>query len=82
MRQVDYLNISLLEETIHCELQIDTIADNTAVTVITESRNLRALQFRITEDQLTTVKVWEDWLVNESIKERLGITKSQIEKML
>ena len=28
------------------------MADNTAVTVITESRNLRELPFRITEDQL------------------------------
>ena len=35
---------------------LDTMADNTAVTVITESRHLRALPYRITEDQLSTGK--------------------------
>ena len=45
---------------------LDTMADNTAVTAITESRNLRAFLFRITEDQLSTGKAWEDWL--ESIE--------------
>ena len=45
---------------------LDTMADNTTVTVITESRNLRALPFRITEDQMSTGKAWEDWL--ESIE--------------
>ena len=38
------------------------MAENTEITVITESRNLRALPFRVTEDQLSTVKAWEDWL--------------------
>ena len=45
---------------------LDTVADNAAVTVIIESRNLRALTLRITEDQLSTGKAWEDWL--ESIE--------------
>ena len=35
---------------------------NETVTIITESRNLRALQFRPSEDQLSTGKAWEDWL--------------------
>ena len=48
---------------------LDTMADNTAVTVITESRNLRSLLFNITEDQLSTGKAWEDWL--ESIEREL-----------
>ena len=38
------------------------MANDTAVTVITESRKLRALPFRVTEDQLSTGKAWEDWL--------------------
>ena len=39
------------------------MAGNEAVTIITtESRNLRALPFQITEDQLSTGKEWEDWL--------------------
>ena len=39
------------------------MAGNDAVTVInTESRNLRALPFRTTEDQLSTGKEWEEWL--------------------
>ena len=39
------------------------MAESAAVTVIaTETRNLRALPFRPTEDQLTTGKVWEEWL--------------------
>ena len=39
------------------------MAESAAVTVITtESRNLRALPFRPTEDQLTTGKAWEEWL--------------------
>ena len=36
------------------------------VTIISEGRNLRALPFRPTEDQLSTGKLWEDWL--ESIE--------------
>ena len=36
------------------------------VTVIFEGRNLRTLPFRPTEDQLSTGKLWEDWL--ESIE--------------
>ena len=36
------------------------------VTVISEGRNLRTLPFRPTEDQLSTGKLWEDWL--ESIE--------------
>ena len=39
------------------------MAGNEAVTIITtETRNLRALPFLITEDQLSTGKEWEDWL--------------------
>lgn len=39
------------------------MAESTAVTVIaTETRNLRVLPFRPTEDQLTTGKAWEEWL--------------------
>ena len=39
------------------------MAGNEAVTIITtETRNLRALPFLITEDQLSTGKKWEDWL--------------------
>ena len=39
------------------------MAGNDAVTVIaTESRSLRALPFRTTEDQLSTGKEWEEWL--------------------
>ena len=39
------------------------MAGNEAVTIITtETRNLRALPFQITEDQLSTGKEWEDWL--------------------
>ena len=48
---------------------LDAMADNTAVTVITESRNLRSLLFRMTKDQLSTGKAWEDWL--ESIERDL-----------
>lgn len=33
--------------------------DNDAVTIITESRNLRALPLRPTQDQLSTGKAWE-----------------------
>ena len=36
------------------------------VTVISEGRNLRTLPFRPTEYQLSTEKLWEDWL--ESIE--------------
>ena len=36
------------------------MAGNEAITIITtETRNLRALPFRITEDQLSTGKEWE-----------------------
>ena len=39
------------------------MTESAAVTVITtESRNLRGLPFRPTEDQLTTGKAWEEWL--------------------
>ena len=38
------------------------MADNEAVTIVMESRNLRALPFRPSEDQLSTGKAWEDWL--------------------
>ena len=38
------------------------ITNNNTVTIISESRNLRALPFRVTEDQLSTDKEWEDWL--------------------
>ena len=38
------------------------MADNETVTVVTESRNLRTLPFRPSEDQLSTGKVWGDWL--------------------
>ena len=38
------------------------MADNETVSVITESRNLRTLPFRPSEDQLYTGKVWGDWL--------------------
>ena len=39
------------------------MAENEAVTIITtETRNLRALPFIVTEDQLSTGKEWEDWL--------------------
>ena len=38
------------------------MSENNTVTVITESRNLRALPFRLSEDQLTVGKDWENWL--------------------
>ena len=38
------------------------MSENNTVTVITESRNLRALPFRLSEDQLTVEKDWENWL--------------------
>lgn len=39
------------------------MAGNESVTVITtETRNLQSLPFRVTEDQLSTGKEWEDWL--------------------
>ena len=38
------------------------MADNEAVTIVMESRNLRASPFRPSEDQLSTGKAWEDWL--------------------
>ena len=38
------------------------MAEHEQVAVITESRNLKALPFRPSEDQLTTGKAWEDWL--------------------
>ena len=43
-----------------------SMVDNTGVKVITESRNLRTLPFRITKEQLSTGKAWEDW--RESIE--------------
>ena len=38
------------------------MAENETVTIITELRNLRALPFSPSEDQLSTGKVWEDRL--------------------
>ena len=38
------------------------MSENNTVTVITESRNLRALPFRLSEDQLTVGKDWKNWL--------------------
>ena len=38
------------------------MAENTGVTVMTETRNLRALPFRPSEDRLSTGKAWEEWL--------------------
>ena len=38
------------------------MAENEAVTIVMESRNLRAFPFRPSEDQLSTGKAWEDWL--------------------
>ena len=38
------------------------MAENTGVTVMTETRNLRALPFLPNEDQLSTGKAWEEWL--------------------
>ena len=38
------------------------MAENTGVTVMTETRNLRALPFRPSEDQLSTGKAWEEGL--------------------
>ena len=49
------------------------MAESAAVTVIAnESRNLRALPFRPTEDQLTTGKAWEEWLEREFRYFRIG----------
>ena len=42
------------------------MANRNAVTIIPDSRYLKALPFRPTEDQLSIEKCWEDWL--ESIK--------------
>ena len=41
------------------------------VTVISEGRNLRILPFRPTEDQLSTGKLWKDWL--ESIEREFRV---------
>ena len=38
------------------------MTDNNTVTIISESRNLRALSFRITEDQHSLGKEWKEWL--------------------
>ena len=38
------------------------MAESETVTIITESRNTLSLPFRPSEDQLSTGKVWEDWL--------------------
>ena len=38
------------------------MAENTRVTIINESRNLRTLPFIPPEDQLSVGKAWEDWL--------------------
>ena len=38
------------------------MAENIIVTIISESRHLRALPFRPTEDQLFAGKEWEEWL--------------------
>lgn len=49
------------------------MAENETVTVITESRNLMALPFRPSEDQISTGKVWEDWL--EGIERAFSFSK-------
>ena len=38
------------------------MGENEPITIITESRNLRTLPFRPSEDQLSNGKAWEDWL--------------------
>ena len=38
------------------------MSENETVTIITESRNLKALPFRPSEDQLSTGNAWEVWL--------------------
>ena len=38
------------------------MGDNETVTLITESRNLRTLPLKLSEDQLSTGKSLEDWL--------------------
>ena len=38
------------------------MSDNNLVTIISESRILRALPFRPTEDLLSVGKEWEEWL--------------------
>ena len=38
------------------------MGENKTVSIIRGSRNLRALPFRLSEDQLSTKKSWEDWL--------------------
>ena len=38
------------------------MADNNEVTIISESRTLRALPLRPTENQLSVGKEWEEWL--------------------
>ena len=45
------------------------MADNNIVTIISESRNLRALPFRPTENQLSVGKEWEEWL--DAIEKRI-----------
>ena len=50
------------------------MAGHDAVTIITtDSRNLRALPFRTTADQLSTGKDWEEWL--ETIERELRYFK-------
>ena len=59
------------------------MAENEAVTIVMESRNLRALPFRPSEDQLSTGKAREDWL--EGIEREFRyfkITNPQDMKML
>ena len=41
---------------------LDMANDTTAVTIMSDSRNLRTLPFRSTEDPLYTGKAWEEWL--------------------
>ena len=56
------------------------MAGNEAVTIVTtETRNLRALPFRITEDQLSTVKEWEEWL--EVIEREFRFCKIRIQSI-
>ena len=52
------------------------MAYRNAVTLITDSRNLRALPFRPTEDQLSMGKCWEDWL--ESIEREFRYFRNDI----
>ena len=53
------------------------MGDNETFTVITESRNLRSLPFKRSEDQLSTGNAWEDWL-EEIERESFDISESPV----